>query len=106
MTIFHFGLAFFVGGLRCRSTSHKIEPVATSQNIAIQTPNQVPLYQGFESTGVGVGVSVGVDIGVTVAVGVVVGDIVGVYVVSGVNVGVIVEVGTAVGLEVAAGVGV
>lgn len=82
---FFFG---FVGGLRCRSIIQRIEPAATSQNMAIQIPNHVLLYHGVESSGVGVmvGLGVGVMVGVTDAVDV------------GMSVGVtVVDVGISVG---------
>ena len=104
-SLFFFG---FTGGLRFRSTIHRIEPAATSQNMAIQIPNHVPLYHGLELTGVGVGVVVGVGVGVTDAVDA--GMYVGVTVVVDVGmpdgdaVCVGVEPGASVGVAVSSGV--
>ena len=67
-------------------------PVATSQNAAIQMPNQAPLYHGLESVSVGIGVGVGVRVVVEVGVDSSVGRPVGDMVALGFGVGVGVDV--------------
>jgi len=79
----------FAGGLRCFITIHAMDPAAANQNAAMHIPNQVPLYHGVESDGVGVGLGIGVAVTVGVTDAVDVGAYVGMVVVD-VGVGVVV----------------